>query len=142
MKLHPGALLSGLLALPALAAADATLDVRISGVKLRQGEVVVAVYRSDATWLKADQAIQTQKLASAGGDVLASFALPEGSYAVAVFQDANSNGKLDMQWLPPGPAEPWVMSRNAQGKFGPPAFDDARIEFPRERALSLTLQQP
>lgn len=142
MKLHTGALLTGLLALPTMAAAEAKLEVRIAGVKVGQGEVVVAVYHDGDSWLKADKAVQTQKLPPEAGDVLASFALAEGSYAIAVFQDANSNGKLDMQWLPPGPAEPWVMSRNAQGKFGPPAFDDAKFEFPREPALSLTLQQP
>ena len=50
-----------------------------------------------------------------------------GAYAIAVFQDTNGNGTLDMDGNGM-PAEPWGFS-NGAGTRGAPSFADARIEF-------------
>ncbi|MFA6014281.1 MAG: DUF2141 domain-containing protein [Gallionellaceae bacterium] len=50
--------------------------------------------------------------------------VPAGKYAVAVFADLNGNGELDSNFVGI-PKEPVGISRNAQGKFGPPKFSDA-----------------
>ncbi len=123
-------------------AAVPKLGVNIKGVLPNEGPVVVAVYKDSDTWLKLDKALQTAKVAPGSQTVTVAFDLPPGSYAVAIFQDKNTNNKLDMQWLPPGPAEPWVMSRDAKGTMGPPAFSDAKFDFAGEQTLALTLNEP
>ena len=48
--------------------------------------------------------------------------VPPGDYAIAVYHDANENGKLDRHLLG-YPLEPYGFSNNARGKLGPPAWD-------------------
>ena len=51
-----------------------------------------------------------------------------GDYGVSVFQDENSNGKLDSNFLGI-PKEGVGASNDAPAKFGPPKFDDARFNY-------------
>ena len=52
-----------------------------------------------------------------------------GRYALSAYHDRNGNGKLDVGAFGI-PNEPFGFSRNARGKMGPPAFDDAAFEVP------------
>ena len=51
-----------------------------------------------------------------------------GDYAVAVFHDENSNGRLERNFMGI-PKEGVGASNDAKGKFGPPKFDDARFNY-------------
>ncbi|WP_431256656.1 DUF2141 domain-containing protein [Roseateles chitinivorans] len=52
--------------------------------------------------------------------------LPEGPVGIAIYQDLNGNGKLDSSVIGI-PIEPYAFSRQAQGSFGPPTFDQAAL---------------
>ena len=56
-----------------------------------------------------------------------------GAYAVSVFHDENSNGKLDTKFMGI-PREGVGASNNARGHFGPPKFDAAAFHFSGGRA--------
>ncbi len=60
--------------------------------------------------------------------------LPCGSYAVKVFHDENENGTLDTNFVG-YPKEAFGFSRNAMGQFGPPSFEDAKIDVLDGRVL-------
>lgn len=63
-----------------------------------------------------------------------------GTYAVAVFHDENSNGKLDTNFLGI-PREGVGASNDAQGHFGPPKFDAAAFRFSGGRIdLKITIK--
>lgn len=49
-----------------------------------------------------------------------------GTYAVKVFHDINSNGKLDTSWIG-WPQEPYGFSNDAPVNMGPPSFKLAAI---------------
>jgi 4,4'-diapolycopenoate synthase len=49
--------------------------------------------------------------------------LPDGRYAVSLYQDVNGNGKLDMGVLGV-PKEPVGASNNPKARMGPPRFED------------------
>ena len=49
--------------------------------------------------------------------------LPEGTYALALFQDLNENGTLDTGTFGI-PQEPTAFSNDAQGVMGPPSFEE------------------
>jgi len=55
--------------------------------------------------------------------------LPEGEYAIAVYHDANGNGKMDSN-LMGIPTEDYAFSNNAVGKMGPPSYDQAKFALP------------
>ncbi len=121
-------------------AASPQLQVKVAGIKSDKGVIVVRIFSDEQGWLKNDKAIETLKLTPQGNEIATTIALKPGTYAVHVFQDENSNGKLDMKWLPPGPAEPWVVSNNAQGTMGPPSFKDAKVQIEADQTLQLSLQ--
>lgn len=58
--------------------------------------------------------------------------LEQGTYAVSIFHDENSNGELDANFLGI-PKEPYAFSNNAKGYFGPPSFEQCKFEVAAER---------
>jgi uncharacterized protein (DUF2141 family) len=61
-----------------------------------------------------------------------------GKYAIAVFQDVNSDGILNLNVLGI-PKEPYGFSTNKFGKFGPPDFEDVSFEVKENNPISLTI---
>ncbi|MEM6709144.1 MAG: DUF2141 domain-containing protein [Pseudomonadota bacterium] len=65
--------------------------------------------------------------------------LPAGDYAVRLMQDLDGDGQLKTNMVGM-PKEPWGVSNDAKGRFGPPSWKDARFEHPAAGALTITLQ--
>ncbi|HEY0836319.1 MAG TPA: DUF2141 domain-containing protein [Azospirillum sp.] len=124
-SLAEGFLVALVLMTPTIPAAPATageLRATIRNVKPQQGKVMVAVYESAAAY-KAERRFAGQELPPTGGEVTALFLnLPEGSYALTVYQDVDGDGKLGRNLLGI-PAEPYGFSRDASAGLGMPAFD-------------------
>ena len=103
------------------------LMVEISGLKDASGNVYIAVYDSDSTWL-SDEMVLNQKVVIAdaldGDLVRTELLLPLGDYALSVFYDQDGDGKLKTNFIGM-PKEPIALSNNAVAKFGPPEYDDA-----------------
>ncbi len=88
----------------------------------RSGDVVVAVFDSQAAW--ADRSNPVRTLRVAPGEAVTLGDLPPGRYGIMAFLDRNGNGRLDT--LPIGlPTEPYGFSQNARGRFGPPSWSAA-----------------
>lgn len=106
------------------------LEVVMRGFRSAEGEALVSIYASEATWLKRGQAHTTLRLPIQGGVAKAVIEkLPVGTYAVSVIHDQNRNGKLDMVWFPyPRPGEGAGASNDPQALIGPPAYEDARVK--------------
>lgn len=101
----------------------ATLQVEIDGVESGGGPVRVALCQgglSEPFCTRGDEA------PASGGRALFTFRdLPSGAYAVAAFQDANGNGRLDRTGLGL-PLEPYgfsgTVARRARPDFSDAAF--------------------
>ena len=136
-----------LLALPAFAA---DLTVRIADIPSAQGSIMVAVYDGPASFLrrpvesaranaaagtgglviKGPPAVQAAPANPAAGAVdIVIKDLPAGGYGVAVFHDANGNGKMDRNFMGI-PVEDHAFSNNARGTMGPPSFDQVKFSLP------------
>lgn len=121
-------MLAVLLAAAGAQARAADLELDVSGLSTSGadgGMLMVAVFDAQG-WLRKPVAVDRQAVSSArdGKLALRLTGLPDGPIAVSVFQDLNGNGKLDMN--PMGmPIEPFAFSRQAQGHFGPPSFEQA-----------------
>lgn len=127
----------GALLLAAAATAQATgadpggsqIDVVITGIQPRGGELIVALYDSADHWFKPAKARLTRTLKVDGATAALQFeGLPPGDYGVAVIHDTNGNGKLDFSWFPlPRPIEGSGISNNPRTFVGPPSFKQARL---------------
>lgn len=123
--IKPAIAAATILAMHLAAAAD--LTVQVDDVKAAEGNIMVAVYTADGFLKKHVKA--SSAAADMAGNKIVFADLPEGDYAVAVYHDANSNGKMDSNLLGI-PTEDYGFSNNAVGKFGPPKFDAAKVTVP------------
>ena len=66
--------------------------------------------------------------------------LAAGDYAIAVYHDANDNGKLDQNMMGI-PVEATAFSNDALGNMGPPSFEAVRFALPAGgKAIRVTLR--
>lgn len=71
--------------------------------------------------------------------------LPDGFYAMAIFQDLNHNQELDKKKFGI-PSEPFAFSNGALRKFSPPFFEQAKFEISggqvHQQELKLIYKKP
>lgn len=122
-------------------AADLTLDVQgLDTTRLQGASLMVAVFTEPAGWLKQPQVGRRFSLDAAvdGRITVVLKDLPEGPLALSLFQDANGNGRLDMNAMGM-PIEPFGFSNDAAGQFGPPKFEQAVVKPVTGQALQVRL---
>lgn len=119
------------------------LIVEITGLKDASGDVYIAVFDSDDTFL-GDEVVQAKKVVIADtleGDVVRTeLQLPLGEYAFSAFHDADGDGKLSTNFVGI-PKEPIAMSNNAMGKFGPPDYKDAAFALGAEPVIQRVIMR-
>ncbi|MCC7501626.1 MAG: DUF2141 domain-containing protein [Flavobacteriales bacterium] len=109
----------------ALAQGNLTVEI-ILNKPTAGGELKVALCPSkDAYDDEVGCTLRTVK--ASGNTVSCTFNdLTPGNYAVKVFHDINSNGKLDTSWIG-WPQEPYGFSNDAPVNMGPPSFKLAAL---------------
>lgn len=107
------------------AAQQSTFRIDVSNIKKNSGKIVVELYKDEASWLK--QPFRRLVLPTDASSKTASFAVPEGKYAVTIYQDLNENGEVGMNFLQI-PREPVGFGNNYK-PFGEPKFEKALIEY-------------
>jgi len=111
-----------------LRAAD--LTVVVDGLRSETGIVRVALFDSERGFpMDTSRAVALQRLDLAvlpatQSKTIVFKNLPSKTYAVSVFHDEDSDGKLKTNWLGM-PREGVGASRNAKGTMGPPRFGAA-----------------
>jgi len=115
----------GMIAVVMLAgvAEAAPLTVQVEGASPGQGPVLIGICSGSLDFGSCRYSQNVQPPAAEFQVVFPD--VPEGSYAIAVFQDTNGNTNLDRD--PRGlPLEPYGFS-NGTGRTAPPSFEAARI---------------
>jgi uncharacterized protein (DUF2141 family) len=114
--------------LPKANAGNGNLTVMVDGFRNKNGQVCASLYsRSNGFPMQQNRAdsikcVRINKITSG----IKFDNLTPGSYAVAIFHDANSDGKLNTG-LFGIPSEGLGCSRNPKGGVGAPSFQDAAI---------------
>ena len=72
------------------------------------------------------------------GTATYSFELPNGTYAIGIFVDANYNNEMDRNFFGV-PKEQYGFSNDAKGSFGPPSFKDASFTVTGDMKLEINL---
>ena len=106
------------------------LQVEVVGMRSDKGQIFCALYSSADGFPKESQkAIRRQTSSISDKKASCEFSgIVPGTYAVSVFHDENSIGKLDTNLLGI-PREGVGASNDARGHLGPPKFHAAAIQF-------------
>ena len=122
--------------------AEASLiHVEIVGIRNDKGQISCSLYSSaDGFPKKAEKAVAHIVAPISKREAICEFAgIAPGTYAVSVFHDENSNGKLDTTFLGI-PREGVGASNDAKGHMGPPKFDAAAFQSSGGRlSLKITI---
>ena len=116
-------------------------DIRVHITKINQplGDVYVGLYKQAKGFLHTDRAYKKIKRKAKQSLHCRFRNIPKGTYAIAIFHDANSNGKLDKNFLGI-PKEQTGTSNNVISHFGPPSFEKATFKHTKETKLSIRLR--
>lgn len=117
-----------------------SLSFTISNITSVTGPLMIEVMASEASFQGDEPAIANMILPAQLGEVAVHIdQFPAGEYAIRVMQDLDNNGELNTNMLGL-PREPWGMSNNAAGSFGPPKWQDARFTLPANAEQSIKLR--
>ncbi len=117
-----------------------TLTMKIDNIQTATGKIMISVGDANAFEGKGPYALQIIVPARTGSVSFTTDALPAGSWAARVMHDINNNNEMDSNMVGM-PKEPWGMSNNARGNFGPPSFADARFEMNGDTALTIKVEK-
>jgi len=106
-----------------LIAQTGAIELTISGINLKKGKnIKIAVY--DKIGFLEEAKIQKTILSKKKETTIELNDIEIGKYAIAVFQDENSDGKMNTNFMGK-PKELSGFSNDAKGDFGPPDFNEA-----------------
>jgi uncharacterized protein (DUF2141 family) len=111
---------------PAAAQTTSTLTVHVLGLRNATGTVRLTLYRDS-------KPVETRNLEIDAHTLSAKAVfekIPQGIYAVYLFHDENSNGKMDTNFFGM-PVEGYGMSNNPPKKMGRPGFDETNFQLNR-----------
>ena len=133
-------LLAAAISAAAGAALAADVNITVTGVEARGGQMLVSL-QSRAQFMKPTGAAGNFAQAAAGTMVLAVKDVPPGDYAVTVLHDEDSNWSMARK--PDGrPAEGYAMSGKPPAGRAP-TFDEVKIAIPASGAsLALAIAYP
>jgi uncharacterized protein (DUF2141 family) len=106
------------------------IHVEVVGLHSDKGQIICALYSSRDGFPKQIEKAQARvSSAIAKEQAVCEFSgIAPGTYAISVFHDENSNGKLDTKFMGI-PREGVGASNGAKGHFGPPKFEAAAFPF-------------
>jgi uncharacterized protein (DUF2141 family) len=108
------------------------LEIKITNIENGHGTIYIAILDSAEGWLKSDAESKpfrdiAQPVSSTDDLLISVQDLPPGKYAISLFQDLDGDSKMNKNFIG-FPKEPFGFSA-PMGKFGPPKFEEAAIEF-------------
>lgn len=105
--------------------------INVTGMKNINGKLNVALYNTSASFNDPNAAFREQFLVLPSQSMTVTIdSLPAGTYAFALFHDENDNQTLDQNFLNI-PQEGFAFSNNSMGTFGPPTFNQAKFNLPK-----------
>ena len=123
----------------AAGSAAGQLSITITGIDKPEGIVAIELLRGQAQFDGEGSTASMLIPAQVPALNVTLGPLPAGEYAIRVMQDIDEDGKLKTNMIGM-PKEPWGMSNNATGKFGPPTWEDARFALGPDSQQTIELR--
>lgn len=117
------------------------LEVTATGFETEEGKARFALFLDARGWPDEEETVfATGLVPISHGRAVATFEdVPAGPFAVSVFHDKNENAKLDADFLGI-PSEDYGFSADARDRFGPPSFDEARLDLAAGESKQITIR--
>ena len=114
------------------------LTLIINNLRSTTAPVTIGVYGTDNKFPDPKDQLKEYKFTPNGKQLVAEIRdLNFGTYALAIYQDVNSNGKIDKTIIGI-PTEPYAFSNNYRPKVKAPSFKDCKFEY-NEKTNSVTM---
>ncbi|MEP0367471.1 MAG: DUF2141 domain-containing protein [Cyclobacteriaceae bacterium] len=104
-----------------------TLKVVVKKFDSAQGTVKIALYNSEETYMGKAFIAGFKPVDNKNEMELMLGKIPTGKYAFSIYHDENGNDKLDTNLIGI-PTEDYAFSNNADGRFGPPNYEECEFE--------------
>ncbi|MDR0536593.1 MAG: DUF2141 domain-containing protein [Tannerellaceae bacterium] len=111
-----------------------TLTIRVENAIIGKGNVMVGIFNDKKTF--PDTYFRGQKISVSEKTTIIAFNdLPQGQYAVSVYQDSNGNGQLDKNILGI-PKEKYGFSNNSDR----PDFEKCLFDFNNDKTITIKIK--
>lgn len=115
------------------------LTLTVDAIKNVKGHMVIALYHNVESYKTDQNMLASRKEKITDNTLTIDFGdLPEGYYAIKLYQDANDNGKIDKNLIGI-PTEGYGFSNNG-GSFGQPSFDEAKFLLDKTTEIKIHLK--
>jgi uncharacterized protein (DUF2141 family) len=117
------------------------MNLQINHIEEIKGDFFIAVHNSGDTYLAKDSKPFRSTVAAVETEDSQQVIICDveaGEYAVSIFQDENSNGELDSNFIGI-PKEPYGFSNNLK-KMRPPSFEEALFEYDADEVVVIKLK--
>lgn len=109
-----------------------SLEVNISNITSNKGTIQVGLYKSKENFLQKTYKSMQVTADKTGVQVVFEDIEP-GEYAISLYHDEDDNQKLNTFFRIP--TEPYGISNNAKGSFGPPKWENAKFTIDKESVI-------
>lgn len=117
---------------------DLSIIINISGIRCCDGVLRLALYNGAEYWLSNTDIVRGRLgFIQSESQTFEIHGIPAGQYAVAVYQDIDSDNNLD-RFLGIIPREPYGFSNNV-GRYGPVSFEKASFKISSDKTINIKL---
>ena len=120
-----------------IASRNDTLVIDVTNVQVGKGSVFVSIFKNEETFFKKPFADRSVKADSSIERF--SFELPDGEYAISIYQDVNDNKKLDLGIFNI-PKEPVGFGNNFRPKFSAPKYKDCAMIIDKSKEIQIEIR--
>ncbi|MGY3055151.1 uncharacterized protein (DUF2141 family) [Pedobacter sp. UYEF25] len=115
------------------------LKITITNIKKVKGTVELGIYNNPKVFLDKDKAFKNlSEKVTAGTVTFFINGLEKGDYAIALYQDVNSDHECNMNFLGI-PVEPYGFSNNVRPKLSKPRFKECKISLNENKMITIKL---
>lgn len=116
------------------------LTVNVKGFENNQGKAYVAIYDKASSFPEYGKQYKGKVVDISNQSATVTFkGIPTGSYAVAVYHDANKNGVLDKN-LVGYPTEAFGFSNNVRPTISAPSFQSVSLKVESNKTISILVK--
>ncbi|MDR1342816.1 MAG: DUF2141 domain-containing protein [Prevotellaceae bacterium] len=123
---------------PFITQAQQRLTIKIEGIEKIQGQLKVGFYTEKEEFAGETPLVGKIIKVNSKTAICVLDSIKDGQYAISIYHDLNSNGKLDKNWFGI-PSEKYGFSNNPKVRKTP-TFEQCRFDFTKKKDLVIKLQ--